>query len=125
MIILFSLLGLGVLSFFGDWLSFSFFGVLLICYLFSCMGSGLYVFTSGLVGDELSFSLVILSFWIILQCLLASLGFNNDSNFFVKFLFFGYAMLAGLVMSFFSSDVLSFYMWFEGVFVIIFLMVTG
>jgi len=73
----------------------------------------------------LRFSLVILSFWIILKCFLASLGFKNDSNFFVKFLFFGYAMLGGLVMSFFSLDMLMFYVWFEGVFIIMYLMVSG
>lgn len=81
----------------------------MIVYLFSCMGLGGYVFRSSLWGDELRFSLVILSFWIILKCFLASLGFKNDSNFFVKFLFFGYAMLGGLVMSFFSLDMLMFY----------------
>jgi len=81
----------------------------MVIYLFSCMGVGNYVFRAVILGDELRFRLVILSFWIVLKCFLASLGFKNDSNFFVRFLFFGYAILGGLVMRFFSLDLLLFY----------------
>lgn len=85
-------------------------GVLASLYMFLCVGNGGYVFSSGLYGDELRISLVLLSFWIVLKCYLARLNYGGDSNYFVKFLFFGYAMLGGLIMRFFSLDVLKFYM---------------
>nr|YP_008758260.1 NADH dehydrogenase subunit 4 [Notochthamalus scabrosus]AGX31634.1 NADH dehydrogenase subunit 4 [Notochthamalus scabrosus] len=97
------LLGVGWLFMYGkDLVSISFFG-----------------------SDVLSWSLILLTFWIIMLMLLASHMYKVTNYFYQKFLFVLMTMMMLLFLTFSTLDLLSFYIFFEGSLIPIYLLIVG
>nr|YP_010464322.1 NADH dehydrogenase subunit 4 [Heterotarsus carinula]UUL71699.1 NADH dehydrogenase subunit 4 [Heterotarsus carinula] len=112
---LFSLLMMIPLSFYGKfwfnqfvWLLLSFF------FLLNFVSSGLIVNLSNELGmDLLSFTLVLLSFWICSLMLMASEKIYLTNNWFKMFLFVMVILMISLYVTFSSLNLFIFYIFFE------------
>ena len=118
------IVGIILISFFGE---FIFFFVLL------SLGSILWVFIyrgdfcriSYMGSDILSWSLILLTFWIIILILLARQSYKIRNYFYSKFIFILSLMLVLLFITFRTLDLLSFYIFFEGSLIPIYLLIVG
>nr|AZQ05982.1 NADH dehydrogenase subunit 4 [Catomerus polymerus] len=75
--------------------------------------------------DVLSWSLILLTFWVIMLMQLSSYNYKIVNFFSQKFLFVLVMMLLLLFMTFSVLDLLSFYIFFEGSLIPIYLMIVG
>lgn len=121
---LFGILGLIVIS-----LSFEFISYFIYLIFF---GLGwLFMYNRNLVrisflgSDTLSWFIIILTFWIIILMLLASHGYKLSNFFYQKFCFVLILILVLLFLTFSSIDLLSFYIFFEGSLIPIYLLIVG
>nr|YP_009745457.1 NADH dehydrogenase subunit 4 [Epophthalmia elegans]QIH29903.1 NADH dehydrogenase subunit 4 [Epophthalmia elegans] len=75
--------------------------------------------------DNLSYGLILLSFWICCLMLLASSGIYNSNNFSPLFLFMTIFLLLSLILAFMSLSLFSFYLFFESSLIPTFFLVLG
>nr|QYK19291.1 NADH dehydrogenase subunit 4 [Macromia amphigena] len=124
---LFFILFLTPLSFFVNYwtfLSFLFVG----SFLFLVKGYMVYPYSNfGFYfgEDNLSYGLILLSFWICCLMLLASSGIYKSNNFTVLFLIMNMILLSSLVLAFMSSSLFTFYLFFESSLIPTFFLVLG
>nr|YP_009471702.1 NADH dehydrogenase subunit 4 [Altiverruca navicula]AVI15449.1 NADH dehydrogenase subunit 4 [Altiverruca navicula] len=96
-----------------------------IC-LFWLMKCGDNIISFSYLGvDTLSWFLVFLSFWIVLMMLMASHSYKLINYFYSKFLFVLMLMIILLFLTFCSTDLISFYIFFEGSLIPIYLLIVG
>nr|YP_010729632.1 NADH dehydrogenase subunit 4 [Acasta cyathus]WEF49305.1 NADH dehydrogenase subunit 4 [Acasta cyathus] len=75
--------------------------------------------------DILSWFMILLTLWIITLMLLSSQGYKISNYFYQKFCFVLMLMMILLFFTFSSSDLLSFYIFFEGSLIPIYLLIVG
>nr|UDU84716.1 NADH dehydrogenase subunit 4 [Pyrgopsella youngi] len=120
----FLILGLLIMSLFKEFIwYFFYFTFLLLSWLM--MYSKNVVSMSFFGFDILSWFMIFLSFWIILLMLLSSHSYKLMNYFFQKFCFVLIMMLFFLFLTFSSQDLLSFYIFFEGSLIPIYLLIIG
>nr|YP_010703198.1 NADH dehydrogenase subunit 4 [Chlorogomphus shanicus]WCO11400.1 NADH dehydrogenase subunit 4 [Chlorogomphus shanicus] len=66
-----------------------------------------------LIEDALSYGLILLSFWIVCLMLMASSSIYNSNNFVVMFLLANISLLLFLMLTFMSTSLFMFYLFFE------------
>nr|QYK19304.1 NADH dehydrogenase subunit 4 [Macromia manchurica] len=124
---LFFVLFLTPLSFFVNyWVFLSF--LLMGSFLFLIKGYLVYPFSNfGFYfgEDNLSYGLILLSFWICCLMLLASSGIYKIGNFTVLFLIMNMILLSSLILAFMSSSLFTFYLFFESSLIPTFFLVLG
>ena len=76
-------------------------------------------------SDVLGWFIIFLTFWIIILILLSSHGYKITNYFFQKFCFVLIIILLLLFFTFSSRDLLSFYIFFEGSLIPIYLLIVG
>lgn len=113
-----------VISFFQEFISFFLFLVLGSLFWILMYGTDLCNF-SFLGTDILRWSLVLLTFWIIILIMLASQGYKTTNYFYSKFTFVLIIILVLLFLTFRTLDLLSFYIFFEGSLIPIYLLIVG
>lgn len=122
--ILFLILGLIIISFTGEFIIF-------FLYLLLLSSLWLFIYNSNIVRnsffrlDILRWFLILLTFWIILLILLSSHRYKMNNFFYQKFCFVLILILILLFLTFTSSDLLSFYIFFEGSLIPIYLLIVG
>nr|UGS80173.1 NADH dehydrogenase subunit 4 [Anomopsocus sp. AnspLA] len=85
---------------------------------FSCLG--------GMFGlDLVSYTLILLSVWIIFLMIISSETIISQGNFETRFLLLNIILLMFLVLSFYSLNIFMFYMFFESSLIPTFMMVMG
>nr|YP_009227909.1 NADH dehydrogenase subunit 4 [Chelonibia testudinaria]AII19556.1 NADH dehydrogenase subunit 4 [Chelonibia testudinaria] len=120
----FLIFGLMAMSMFGEFLLF------FPYFIFMTLG-WLMFYSSHLVSisylnlDILSWFLILLTFWIIMLMQLSSHFYKVMNFFYEKFTFVLILMCLLLFLTFSSSDLLSFYIFFEGSLIPIYLMIVG
>nr|QWB85891.1 NADH dehydrogenase subunit 4 [Sachalinobia koltzei] len=112
---LFSLLFLMPLCFFNlNWLIQFFFFILSFLFLLNLSFNFMFLNLSYMLGcDLLSFSLILLSFWICSLMILASEKLLKLNNFYNLFLFIMILLLISLYLTFSSLNLFIFYLFFE------------
>ena len=120
----FGILGLIFISFSYEFISYFIYLVFLgLGWLF--MYNRNLVRLSFLGSDTLSWFIIILTFWIITLILLARHGYKVRNFFYQKFCFVLILILILLFLTFSSLDLLSFYIFFEGSLIPIYLLIVG
>nr|YP_022495.1 NADH dehydrogenase subunit 4 [Tetraclita japonica]BAD20521.1 NADH dehydrogenase subunit 4 [Tetraclita japonica] len=120
----FLMLGLMIMSFFGEFLFyFPYFVVLSLGWLMFYGDN--FVSLSFLGLDILSWFLILLTFWIIMLMHLSSHGYKLYNFYCEKFCFILMLMMVLLFMTFSALDMLSFYIFFEGSLIPIYLLIVG
>ena len=121
---LFLIIGLIFISFLEEFISFFFY--------FIFLGLGwLIIYNTNIISisflgsDVLSWFIIILTFWIITLILLARHGYKVRNYFYQKFCFVLVIILLLLFLTFTSTDLLSFYIFFEGSLIPIYLLIVG
>lgn len=76
-------------------------------------------------SDVLSWSIIFLTFWIILLMLLSRHNYKLINYFYEKFCFVLVIIILFLFLTFSSQDLLSFYIFFEGSLIPIYLLIVG
>lgn len=116
--------GLLIISFLNEFITF-------ISYLVFLGLGWLFIYNSNLVSisyfscDSLRWFIVILTFWIIVLILLSSHSYKVTNFFYQKFTFVLILILLLLFFTFTCSDLLSFYIFFEGSLIPIYLLIVG
>nr|UGS80407.1 NADH dehydrogenase subunit 4 [Lachesilla punctata] len=114
-------------SVFFDWISLQ--SMLILFTLIFITELGCFEFVEGLsLGgglDLLSYTLVLLSLWIVGMMLLSSEGIISSKFFKNQFLFVLLMLLLFLVLSFYSTNVFLFYLWFESSLIPTFFLILG
>nr|YP_010577125.1 NADH dehydrogenase subunit 4 [Striatobalanus tenuis]UZN92571.1 NADH dehydrogenase subunit 4 [Striatobalanus tenuis] len=122
--ITFMMFGLAMMAFSGEFMFFFIYFMLLIL-------SWLFMYNSNMVSgsyfcsDVLSWFMILLTFWIVMLMFLSSHGYKISNYFFQKFSFTLMVMMLLLYLTFSSSDLLSFYIFFEGSLIPIYLLIVG
>nr|YP_009227883.1 NADH dehydrogenase subunit 4 [Armatobalanus allium]AII19530.1 NADH dehydrogenase subunit 4 [Armatobalanus allium] len=120
----FLILGLMFMSISKEFMSyFLYFIFLSLTWLM--MYNGNIVSMSFLNSDILSWFMIFLTFWIVMLMMLSSHGMNYQTIFYEKFCFVLILMMGLLFLTFSSSDLLSFYIFFEGSLIPIYLLIVG
>nr|YP_010758753.1 NADH dehydrogenase subunit 4 [Pollicipes pollicipes]WEW79655.1 NADH dehydrogenase subunit 4 [Pollicipes pollicipes] len=120
----FGMVGLMIMSFFGEFMSF-FFYLLVLSVLWLGVYPEYYNFSSFLGVDSLGWFLILLTFWITFLMMLSSQVYKITNFFFEKFSFVLMLMMFFLFLTFSSLDMLSFYVFFEGSLIPIYLLIVG
>nr|QLM02029.1 NADH dehydrogenase subunit 4 [Capitulum mitella] len=121
---MFCMIGLMVMSFWGEFM-ISFFYLVFLCLGWELMYSSGLVSISYFSVDVLSWFLVLLTFWIILLMFVSGQGYKMINFYYQKFSLVLFLMLLLLWFTFSSSDLLSFYVFFEGSLIPIYLLIVG
>nr|YP_010490404.1 NADH dehydrogenase subunit 4 [Ashinkailepas seepiophila]UWM12890.1 NADH dehydrogenase subunit 4 [Ashinkailepas seepiophila] len=79
----------------------------------------------GLGCDTLSWFLILLTFWVVMFMFMASQSFEINNYFKSKFSFVLMLMLIFLFLTFSSLDLISFYIFFEGSLIPIYMLIMG
>nr|YP_010139432.1 NADH dehydrogenase subunit 4 [Tetraclita kuroshioensis]QQK55098.1 NADH dehydrogenase subunit 4 [Tetraclita kuroshioensis] len=116
--------GLLFMSFFGEFLVYFPYFVFLSLGWLMFYGSS-YISLSFLGLDTLSWFLVLLTFWIIMLMHLSSYGYKLYNFYYQKFCFILILMMILLFLTFGTLDMLSFYIFFEGSLIPIYLLIMG
>nr|YP_009024524.1 NADH dehydrogenase subunit 4 [Nobia grandis]AHB38950.1 NADH dehydrogenase subunit 4 [Nobia grandis] len=122
--IIFLVLGLLLMSFSGEFIFYIFY-LIFLSFLWLMMYSSNIVSASFLGLDVLSWFLILLTFWIIMLMLLSSHSYKITNFFYQKFCFVLMLMLFLLFLTFSVQDLLSFYIFFEGSLIPIYLLIVG
>nr|AII19569.1 NADH dehydrogenase subunit 4 [Octomeris sp. BKKC-2014] len=118
------MIGMMMMSFFGEFMIFFF--LLMVLSLGWIFMYGTEVMSMSFFGsDILSWSLILLTFWIIMLMMLSSHGYKVQNYFYEKFVFVLMLMMALLFLTFGTLDLLSFYIFFEGSLIPIYLLIVG
>nr|YP_009227922.1 NADH dehydrogenase subunit 4 [Tetraclitella divisa]AII19596.1 NADH dehydrogenase subunit 4 [Tetraclitella divisa] len=121
---LFLMIGLMLMSFMGEFLIyFPYYIFLILMWVMSYFGN--FVSVSFLGTDVLSWFLIMLTFWIIMLMHLSSHSYKVFEYFYEKFCFILIFMMVLLFLTFGSLDLLSFYIFFEGSLIPIYLLIVG
>lgn len=121
---LFLILGLIIISFSKEF-------IIYFSYILLLSISWLFLYNSNIVRnsfftlDVLRWFIVILTFWIILLIFLSSHNYKVNNFFYQKFSFILMIITILLFLTFTSSDLLSFYIFFEGSLIPIYLLIVG
>nr|YP_010142232.1 NADH dehydrogenase subunit 4 [Chthamalus malayensis]QQK92490.1 NADH dehydrogenase subunit 4 [Chthamalus malayensis] len=116
--------GLMLMSFFGEFMFF--FMILIFSSMYWVFMYGVEINSMSFLGsDILSWSLILLTFWIIILMMLASQGYKTMDYYYEKFCFVLMSMLLLLYLTFSTLDLLSFYIFFEGSLIPIYLLIVG
>nr|YP_010577112.1 NADH dehydrogenase subunit 4 [Megabalanus coccopoma]UZN92558.1 NADH dehydrogenase subunit 4 [Megabalanus coccopoma] len=100
-------------------------------YLMILSNTWLFMYNSNIVSnsflgsDVLSWFMVLLTIWIIMLMLLSSHDYKVKNYFYQKFCFVLTLMLMLLFFTFSTTDLLSFYIFFEGSLIPIYLLIVG
>lgn len=87
--------------------------VFMMYFLNSFILTDFFIYYNGLWIDLISFSLIILSFWITVLIYMARIKVFSSNSLSVFFMFFVYLLLLSLYISFSVRNLLSFYFFFE------------
>lgn len=118
------IIGLIFISFSKEFISYFLYYLLLIFgWLFIYRRN--FVSSSFLGSDYLSWFIVLLTFWIILLMHISSHGYKVSNYFYQKFLFVLMLIIFLLFLTFRTLDLLSFYVFFEGSLIPIYLLIVG
>nr|YP_026022.1 NADH dehydrogenase subunit 4 [Pollicipes polymerus]AAS00863.1 NADH dehydrogenase subunit 4 [Pollicipes polymerus] len=120
----FAMVGLTLMSLLGEYMV-SFFYFFVLSFLWLTIYPDYYHFGSFLGVDSLSWFLVLLTFWITSLMMIASQGYKIAGFFYKKFFFVLMLMMFFLFLTFSSLDMLSFYIFFEGSLIPIYLLIVG
>lgn len=122
--IIFGVLGLIVISFTKEFMSyFIYFMFLSLRWLI--IYNGYIVRNSFLGSDVLRWFMIFLTFWIVILMCLSSHGYKIRGYFYQKFCFVLILILTLLFLTFRATDLLSFYIFFEGSLIPIYLLIVG
>nr|QXU60444.1 NADH dehydrogenase subunit 4 [Acasta sulcata] len=80
---------------------------------------------SFFASDVLSWFMILLTMWIIFMMLMSSQGYKINNYFYQKFMFVLILMMILLFLTFSATDLLSFYIFFEGSLIPIYLLIVG
>nr|QOC70755.1 NADH dehydrogenase subunit 4 [Tetraclita squamosa squamosa] len=116
--------GLMFMSFFGEFLVYFPYFVFLSLGWLMFYGSS-YISLSFLGLDTLSWFLILLTFWIIMLMHLSSYGYKLHNFYYQKFCFILVLMMILLFLTFSTLDMLTFYIFFEGSLIPIYLLIMG
>nr|YP_009227896.1 NADH dehydrogenase subunit 4 [Acasta sulcata]AII19543.1 NADH dehydrogenase subunit 4 [Acasta sulcata] len=83
------------------------------------------VSNSFFASDVLSWFMILLTMWIIFMMLMSSQGYKINNYFYQKFMFVLILMMILLFLTFSATDLLSFYIFFEGSLIPIYLLIVG
>nr|YP_009537176.1 NADH dehydrogenase subunit 4 [Semibalanus balanoides]AYJ83655.1 NADH dehydrogenase subunit 4 [Semibalanus balanoides] len=120
----FMILGLMVMSFSKEFMSFFLYFILLSLNWLLMYNSNM-ISNSFLGSDVLSWFMIFLTFWIVMLMMLSSHGYKVSNYFYQKFCFVLMLMMFLLFLTFSSTDLLSFYIFFEGSLIPIYLLIVG
>nr|QTF87981.1 NADH dehydrogenase subunit 4 [Balanus trigonus] len=122
--IMFMMLGLMFMSFSKEFMSY-FLYLIFISISWLMMYNNNLISNSFFMMDILSWFMILLTFWIITMMLLASHSYKVTNHFYQKFMFVLMLMMFLLYLTFTASDLLSFYIFFEGSLIPIYLLIVG
>nr|UGS80420.1 NADH dehydrogenase subunit 4 [Lachesilla rufa] len=112
---------------FLEWVSLQ--SILMLFALIFIMELSSFEFVEGLsLGnglDLMSYTLILLSLWIVILMLLSSEGVMNSKFFQYQFLFILLMLILFLLLSFYSTNVFLFYLWFESSLIPTFFLILG
>lgn len=118
------LIGLIVISFFGEFIIFFIFLVFRsIMWIFIYRRD--FISMSFFLSDILTWSLILLTYWIIILIIIARQSYKIMNYFYNKFTFVLILILTLLLLTFRTGDLLSFYIFFEGSLIPIYLLIVG
>nr|YP_009121653.1 NADH dehydrogenase subunit 4 [Balanus balanus]AJG02905.1 NADH dehydrogenase subunit 4 [Balanus balanus] len=118
------MMGLMIMSFSKEFMAY-------FMYLIFIMLSWLMMYNSNIISnsflgsDTLSWFMIFLTFWIIMLMLLSSHGYKLSNYFYQKFCSVLMLMMTLLFLTFSATDLLSFYIFFEGSLIPIYLLIVG
>nr|YP_009047723.1 NADH dehydrogenase subunit 4 [Striatobalanus amaryllis]AGZ92373.1 NADH dehydrogenase subunit 4 [Striatobalanus amaryllis] len=116
--------GLMLMSFSGEFMFFFLYFILLVLNWLMLYNKNM-ISGSFFCSDTLSWFMILLTFWIVMLMLLSSHGYKISNYFYQKFSFTLMMMMFLLYLTFSSSDLLSFYIFFEGSLIPIYMMIVG
>lgn len=120
----FLIFGLIFISFFKEFISyFLYYIIIIFCWLIIYRNN--IVRFSFFNCDILSWFIIFLTFWIIILIIISSHIYKVTNYFYQKFCFVLILILLLLFLTFSSSDLLSFYIFFEGSLIPIYLLIVG
>lgn len=122
--IIFLVLGLLLISFSGEFIFYIFY-LIFLSFLWLIIYRRNIVRASFLGLDVLSWFLILLTFWIIILILLSRHRYKITNFFYQKFCFVLMLILFLLFLTFSVQDLLSFYIFFEGSLIPIYLLIVG
>lgn len=122
--IIFIILGLIFISFSKEFISY-FLYLIFIRIRWLIMYNNNLIRNSFFIIDILSWFIILLTFWIITIMLLASHSYKVTNHFYQKFMFVLILIIFLLYLTFTASDLLSFYIFFEGSLIPIYLLIVG
>nr|UGS80433.1 NADH dehydrogenase subunit 4 [Lachesilla sp. Lasp7Q] len=112
---------------FLEWVSLQ--SMLMLFALIFILELGSFEFIEGLsLGnglDLMSYTLILLSLWIVFLMLLSSEGILNSKFFSHQFLFILLMLILFLLLSFYSTNLFLFYLWFESSLIPTFFLILG
>nr|YP_009935105.1 NADH dehydrogenase subunit 4 [Semibalanus cariosus]QNS22947.1 NADH dehydrogenase subunit 4 [Semibalanus cariosus] len=120
----FMMVGLMIMSFSKEFMCFFIYLILLSLNWLVMYNSNM-ISNSFLGSDTLSWFMIFLTFWIVMLMLLSSHGYKVSNYFYQKFCFVLMLMMFLLFLTFSASDLLSFYIFFEGSLIPIYLLIVG
>ena len=122
--ITFIILGLIFISFSKEFISFFIYLIFLILNWLIIYNNNI-IRNSFLGSDVLRWFIIFLTFWIIILIFLASQGYKIRKKIYQKFCFVLIIIIFLLFLTFRSTDLLSFYIFFEGSLIPIYLLIVG
>nr|YP_009459967.1 NADH dehydrogenase subunit 4 [Eochionelasmus ohtai]AUT77214.1 NADH dehydrogenase subunit 4 [Eochionelasmus ohtai] len=118
------MIGLMLMSFFGEFVFF--FPYLMLLSVGWLSVYGVKVLSVSFFGsDILSWFLILLTFWVVMLMVISSHSYKVYNYFYKKFIFVLMLMMVLLFLTFSCLDLLSFYVFFEGSLIPIYLLIVG
>nr|AII19582.1 NADH dehydrogenase subunit 4 [Savignium sp. BKKC-2014] len=122
--IFFMMIGLLAMSLFNEFIFYFFYFIFLILGWLMMYNKNM-VSLSMIGSDILAWFMIFLTFWIILLMLMSSHSYKIMNYFYQKFCFVLILMMFLLFLTFSSKDLMSFYIFFEGSLIPIYLLIVG
>lgn len=124
LIFIFLIFGLIGITFFGEFIIYISF-LVITCILWLTKSRIFIVRCSFFGVDALRWFLIFLSFWIVLIIFIGSHSYKIFQYFYKKFIFVLTLIIALLFLTFRSTDLISFYIFFEGSLIPIYILIVG